>query len=75
MMPTVVTAGLEAAAVWFPSNLVRALAGVPLGAAVALVVSDALTTALHDAGVRRGDHARYTTINASHRGRSHRFNG
>ena len=48
MVPTAVTVGLEAAAVWYPSNLVRALTGVVLGAAIAFVVSDALTTINYD---------------------------
>jgi uncharacterized membrane protein len=48
VVPTVVTVGFETAGVWSPSNLVRAFAGVALGAAVASVVSDALTTINYD---------------------------
>ena len=36
-LPTAVTVALEIAGLWPASNVVRALAGVPLGAAVALV--------------------------------------
>ena len=48
VVPTIVTVGLETAGVWLPSNLVRAFAGVALGAAVAFVVTDALTTLNYD---------------------------
>jgi len=37
--PTLLTVALEAAGAWFPSNLTRAFAGLPLGAVVALVVT------------------------------------
>jgi uncharacterized membrane protein len=48
IVPTMVTVGLETAAVWHPSNPTRALAGVALGAAVAFVVSEALATIHYD---------------------------
>jgi uncharacterized membrane protein len=44
MAPTLVTVLLEWAGVWRPSNVTRALAGVPLGAVVTLVVAGALAT-------------------------------
>jgi hypothetical protein len=33
------TVALEAAGAWFPSNLTRAFAGLPLGTVVAIVVT------------------------------------
>lgn len=41
-LPTLLTVGAEWAGVWAPSNVTRAVAGVPLGAAVALVSIAAL---------------------------------
>lgn len=46
--PTVATVLLEAAGVWSPSNVTRALAGLPLGALVGLVVGNALATLHYD---------------------------
>jgi uncharacterized membrane protein len=46
--PTVVTVALEIAGVWHPSNLTRALAGVPLGIIAGLVVVNALATLHYD---------------------------
>lgn len=43
-MPTVVTVALEWAGLWRPSNVTRAVAGAPLGIAVAFVVMRALRT-------------------------------
>jgi len=40
--PTALTLALEWLGMWEPSNLARALAGVPLGAVVAFVVIDAV---------------------------------
>ena len=40
--PTAVTVAFEWLGLWQPSNLARALAGVPLGAVVAFVVIDAV---------------------------------
>jgi uncharacterized membrane protein len=37
--PTALTLGLELAGLWAPANAVRALAGVPLGAAVGLLLA------------------------------------
>jgi len=42
--PTLVTVGLEWVGVWYPSNIARAVAGAPLGIAVALVVGGAFAT-------------------------------
>ena len=42
--PTVVTVALEAAGVWYPSNVTRAAAGVPLGGIAAFMVVSALAT-------------------------------
>ncbi len=42
--PTVVTVALEAAGMWYPSNVTRAVAGFPVGGFVALVVVSALAT-------------------------------
>ncbi len=44
VLPTVVTVALEWLGVWSPGNLTRALAGVPAGFAVALVVTRVLAT-------------------------------
>jgi uncharacterized membrane protein len=43
-IPTAITLVAEWVGIWQPSNIVRALSGVPFGAAVALVVIGALTT-------------------------------
>jgi uncharacterized membrane protein len=43
-VPTAATVGLEWLGVWQTSNLTRALAGAPLGFAVAVVVTGALAT-------------------------------
>ena len=51
--PTLVTVVLEAVGLWGPSNMTRAIAALPAGAAVALVVMNALG---------------YTTFNARGRG-------
>jgi uncharacterized membrane protein len=48
-VPTVATVLLETAGAWLPSNITRALAGVPLGAVLGLVVVSALAT-LHYGG-------------------------
>lgn len=40
--PTLVTVALEVAGAWYPSNSTRALAGLPLGVLVGLVVMNAL---------------------------------
>ncbi|HVQ17014.1 MAG TPA: DUF2085 domain-containing protein [Vicinamibacterales bacterium] len=52
-IPTLVTVALEFAGIWFPSNVTRALAGVPLGAMIALVVMSALATLHYDECVPR----------------------
>ena len=46
--PTLLTVALEATGVWSPSNLTRAIAGLPLGALVGLVVMNALATLHYD---------------------------
>lgn len=46
--PTVLTVVLEVAGLWQPNNLTRALAGIPFGGAVALVVMGALATLHYD---------------------------
>ena len=51
--PTVVTVILELAGRWYPSNSVRALAGLPLGVVVGLVVTSALATLHYDECVPR----------------------
>jgi uncharacterized membrane protein len=43
-LPTLATVVLETVGAWAPSNLTRALAGVPLGGVAALVVGNALAT-------------------------------
>jgi uncharacterized membrane protein len=43
-IPTLSTVALEAAGAWHPSNITRAVAGVPLGALVGVVVVNALAT-------------------------------
>ena len=43
-VPTLVTVALEAAGMWYPSNLTRALAGFALGGVLAFVVVSALAT-------------------------------
>jgi uncharacterized membrane protein len=52
-IPTLVTVALEFARIWYPSNIARALAGVPLGAMIALVVMSALATLHYDECVPR----------------------
>ena len=47
--PTALTLGAEWAGIWQPSNLARAIAGIPLGLVAALVVIGALTTLHYDA--------------------------
>lgn len=47
-MPTAVTVALEWLGIWQPSNLARALSGVPLGAVVAFVVVGAVATLHYD---------------------------
>jgi uncharacterized membrane protein len=42
--PTVLTVALEAAGAWHPANATRAIAGLPLGVLVGLVVMTALVT-------------------------------
>ena len=44
-LPTLVTVALEIVGAWYPSNGTRALAGMPLGVLVGLVVMDALARA------------------------------
>ena len=51
--PTLLTVALETVGVWFPSNNARALAGVPLGGLVGLVVMNALATLHYDECVPR----------------------
>jgi uncharacterized membrane protein len=46
--PTLVTVALETAGAWYPSNVTRALAGVPLGVLAGLVVAGALATLHYD---------------------------
>jgi uncharacterized membrane protein len=46
--PTLLTVALESAGLWSPSNLTRALAGMPLGIIAGLVVIDALATLHYD---------------------------
>ena len=46
--PTLVTVALEMAGAWYPSNVTRALAGVPLGVLAGLVVVGALATLHYD---------------------------
>ena len=52
-IPTLVTVALEFAGIWYPSNVTRSLAGVPLGGMVALVVVSALATLHYDECVPR----------------------
>ena len=47
-VPTVMTVALEWLGIWEPSNPVRALSGVPLGAAIAFVVVDAAAKLHYD---------------------------
>jgi uncharacterized membrane protein len=47
-IPTLVTVALEFAGIWHPSNVTRAIAGVPLGGMIALVVMSALATLHYD---------------------------
>jgi uncharacterized membrane protein len=44
-MPTLLTVALEMMGLWYPSNNTRALAGVPLGVLVGVVVTSALARA------------------------------
>ena len=46
--PTLLTLALETAGAWSPSNNTRALAGLPLGLVVGLVVMNALATLHYD---------------------------
>jgi hypothetical protein len=43
-VPTMVTIGCEWTGLWSPSNLARAVAGVPLGVVAGAVVASALAT-------------------------------
>jgi uncharacterized membrane protein len=43
-LPTAITVALESGGLWPTSNIVRAVAGVPLGVVAALVVTSALAT-------------------------------
>ena len=52
-IPTLVTVALELAGIWYPSNATRALAGLPLGVMIALVVMSALATLHYDECVPR----------------------
>ncbi len=47
-VPTLVTVAAEWLGIWEPSNLSRALSGVPLGAAIAFVVVDAVAKLHYD---------------------------
>jgi len=47
-IPTLLTLALEMAGIWSPSNVTRAVAGVPLGVMVTLVVVSALATLHYD---------------------------
>jgi len=51
--PTLFTVVPEIAGIWYPSNVTRALAGLPLGAMTALVVMSALATVHYDECVPR----------------------
>jgi uncharacterized membrane protein len=44
LLPTIVTVALEWMGIWYPSNVVRSLAGAPAGFTVALVVTRGLAT-------------------------------
>ena len=46
--PTLVTVALETAGAWYPSNVTRAIAGLPLGVLAGLVVAGALATLHYD---------------------------
>jgi uncharacterized membrane protein len=46
--PTIVTVALETAGAWFPSNGARALAGLPLGILVGVVVMSTAATLHYD---------------------------
>jgi uncharacterized membrane protein len=46
--PTLLTVALETAGAWYPSNLTRALAGVPIGILAGVVVVGALATLHYD---------------------------
>jgi uncharacterized membrane protein len=52
-IPTLVTVVLEITGIWHPSNVTRAVAGVPLGGMIALVVMSALATLHYDECVPR----------------------
>lgn len=54
-LPTALTWLAESVGLWHPSNLARALAGVPLGAAVGLVVSAALAPARRSPALHYGE--------------------
>ena len=47
-IPTLLTLTLEMAGIWSPSNVTRAIAGVPLGVTITLVVVSALATLHYD---------------------------
>ena len=47
-IPTLLTLALEMAGIWSPSNVTRAVAGVPLGVTITLVVVSALATLHYD---------------------------
>ena len=51
--PTVVTVLAEWGGIWQPSNVVRAIAGLTLGAAVGLILADAAATLHYDRCARR----------------------
>jgi uncharacterized membrane protein len=51
--PTVVTVFAEWLGMWHPSNVVRALAGLTLGAAVGLILADAAATLHYERCARR----------------------
>jgi uncharacterized membrane protein len=52
-LPTIVTVALEWSGVWFPTNVVRAMAGVVVGAGGALVVMGAVATLNYNECLRR----------------------
>ena len=72
--PTLLSVILELSGLWNPSNATRAIAALPLGAAAALVVMEALHGSARREQGRTAERARrswlrYTTTNARHRGR------
>ena len=52
-LPTLITVLGEWSGTWHPSNIARALAGAPLGGAVAVVITAAAATLNYDRCVRR----------------------